>query len=263
MPWVFVSAPRLFSSCREWRLPFILLRGLLTAVASLIVDWAQIQARSLQQLPLADLVALLHVGSQFTNRNQTHVPCIGRCILNHSTAREVPGAYLFGNIQPATHWCVCARLLQLCLTLCDPVTVAHQTPLSKGFFRQEYWSGMPCLSPGYLLNPGIEPASPAPPALQADSLPLSHCGSPRYTLVQFSSVRSLSRVQLFAITWTAARQASLSITNSRSLLKLFSIESVMPSNHLIICRPLLPPSIFSSIRVFSNESVLRIRWPKC
>ena len=63
--------------------------------------------------------------------------------------------------------------------------------------------------------------------------------------------------------WTAAHQASLSITNSQSLLKLTSIESVMPSNHLILCRPFLPPpSIFSSIRVFSNESVLRIRWPK-
>ena len=62
--------------------------------------------------------------------------------------------------------------------------------------------------------------------------------------------------------WTAARQASLSITNSQSLLKLMSIDSVMPSNHLILCRPLLLPSVFPSIRVFSNESVLHIRWPK-
>ena len=78
--------------------------------------------------------------------------------------------------------------------------------------------------------------------------------------VQFSSV---SRVQLFATPWTAARQASRSITNSRSLFKFKSIESVMPSNHLILCRPLLlPPSIFPSIRAFSNESVLLIRWPK-
>ena len=78
-----------------------------------------------------------------------------------------------------------------------------------------------------------------------------------------SSVQSLSHVQLFAIPWTAAHQASLSITNSWSLLKLISIESVMLSNHLILCRPLLlPPSIFPSIRVFSKESVLRIRWPK-
>ena len=81
--------------------------------------------------------------------------------------------------------------------------------------------------------------------------------------VRFNSIQSLSRVQLFAAPWTAVHQASLSITNSQSLLKLTSIESVMPSNHLIVCCPfLLPPSIFPSIRVFSNESVLRIRWPK-
>ena len=81
--------------------------------------------------------------------------------------------------------------------------------------------------------------------------------------IQFSSVQSLSHVQLSETAWTAARQPSLSITNCLSLLKLMSIESVMSSNHLILCRPLLlPPSIFPSIRVFSNESVLRIRWPK-
>ena len=75
--------------------------------------------------------------------------------------------------------------------------------------------------------------------------------------------QSLSRVRLFVTPWTAACQASLSITNSRSLVKLMSIESVMPSNHLILCHPLLlPPSLFPSIRVFSNESVLHIRWPK-
>ena len=78
-----------------------------------------------------------------------------------------------------------------------------------------------------------------------------------------SSVQSLSHAQLFATPWTAVLQASLSTTNSRSLLKLMSIELVMPSNHIILCYPrLLPPSIFPSIRVFSNESVLRIRWPK-
>ena len=80
---------------------------------------------------------------------------------------------------------------------------------------------------------------------------------------QFSSVQSLSRVWLFAIPWTAAHQASLSITNSQSLLKLMCIESVIPSNHLILCRPLLLlPSIYPSIRVLSNESALRIRQPK-
>ena len=82
-------------------------------------------------------------------------------------------------------------------------------------------------------------------------------------MVYSLSVQSLSHVQLFATPWTAARQAFLSFTNSRSLLKLMSIASVMPSNRLILSHPLLlPPSIFPSIRVFSNESVLRIRWPK-
>ena len=81
--------------------------------------------------------------------------------------------------------------------------------------------------------------------------------------IQFSSVQSLSRVQLFATPWIAARQASLSITNSGSLLKLMSIESEMPSNHLILCHPLLLlPPIPPSIRVFSNESTLLMRWPK-
>ena len=79
----------------------------------------------------------------------------------------------------------------------------------------------------------------------------------------FSSVQSLSRVWLFATPWIPVRQASLSITNSRSSLKLTSIESVMPSNHLILCRPLLLlPPIPPSIRVFSNESTLLMRWPK-
>ena len=81
--------------------------------------------------------------------------------------------------------------------------------------------------------------------------------------INISSVQSLSCVRLFATPWTTACQTSLSITNSQSLLKLMSIESLMPSNHLILCYPLLLlPSIFPSIRVFSNESVFCIRWPK-
>ena len=93
----------------------------------------------------------------------------------------------------------------------------------------------------------------------AGSLAYSQCCEYNHS-VQFSSVQLLSRVRLFATPWIAARQASLSITNSRSLLKLMSIESVMPSNHFFLCHPLLlPPSIFSSIRVFSNESAHRIR----
>ena len=81
--------------------------------------------------------------------------------------------------------------------------------------------------------------------------------------MKFSSIQSLSRVRLFENPWTATQQASLSMTNSWSLLKLMNIESVLPSNHLILrCPLLLLPSIFSSIRVFSNESALHIRWPK-
>ena len=84
-----------------------------------------------------------------------------------------------------------------------------------------------------------------------------------FIFLQFSSVQLLSHVRLFATPWITARQASLSITNSRSLPKLMSIELMIPSNHLILCRPLLLlPSIFPSIRVFSKESALHIRWPK-
>ena len=86
---------------------------------------------------------------------------------------------------------------------------------------------------------------------------------PIWSYIQFSSVQSLSHVQLFATPWTAVHQASLSITNSRSLLKLMSIELVTPSNHFILCRPLLLlSSVFPSIRVFSNELVFCIGWPK-
>ena len=109
-----------------------------------------------------------------------------------------------------------------------------------------------CPSPGDLPNPGIKPRSPT---WQAESLPSEPPGSP--------SVQSFSRVRLFATPWIAARQASLSITNSRSSLRLTSIKSVMPSSHLILCRPfLLLPPISPSIRVFSNESTLHMRWPK-
>ena len=100
------------------------------------------------------------------------------------------------------------------------------------------------------ISPGTRLLGPTSSPITAD------CGT-------FSSVQSLSCVQLFETLWTAACQASLSITNSQSLLKLMSIESMMPSKHLILCHPLLLlPSIFSSIRVFSNESAFRIRWPK-
>ena len=91
----------------------------------------------------------------------------------------------------------------------------------------------------------------------------THTHNTESTIHQFNSVQSLNRVRLPATPWTTACQASLSIINSQSLLKLMSIESVMPSNHLLLCRPLLlPPPILPSIRVFSNESVLHLRWPK-
>ena len=119
----------------------------------------------------------------------------------------------------------------------------------------------------------IIPCSPSPtvsksPIYTSVSLLLSHIQGYHYHLSKFhiyvfSSVQSLSHVRLFATPWIAARQASLSITNSRSSLRLTSIKSVMPSSHIILCRPLLLlPPIPPSIRVFSNESTLHMRWPK-
>ena len=130
-------------------------------------------------------------------------------------------------------------------------TVVCQAPLSMQFSRQEYWSELPFPTPGYLLQPGVKPASP------------TLAGGFFYHSIQFSSVQSLSCVRLFATPWIAACQASLSITNPRSLLKLMPIESVMPSSHLILCCPLLLlPPIPPSIRVFPNESTLRMKGPK-
>ena len=149
--------------------------------------------------------------------------------------------------------CVCVHVCMcVCLSAHVPSrihlfetlrTVAHQSPLSMGFHRQGYWRGLPFPTPGDLPDPGM-------------NLHLT-------TSTTFGSVKLLSHVRLFASPWTAAHQASPSITNSQSLLKLMSIELVMPSNHLILCHPrLLLPLIFPSIMVFSNESVLRIKWPK-
>ena len=116
-----------------------------------------------------------------------------------------------------------AKSLQSCLTLCDPIN-------------------------------GSPPGSPIPGILQARTLSNAWKWKVKG--------KSLSHIRLFVTPWTAARQASLSITFSWSLLTLTSIELVMPSNHFILCHPLLMPSIFPNIKVFSNESVLRIRWPK-
>ena len=131
-----------------------------------------------------------------------------------------------------------------------PRTTARQAPLSMGFSRQEYGSGLSCPPQGIF---------PTQNDTCVSCIPCSAGGL--FNIVIF--VQLLSCVRLFLTLWTAACQASLSITISKSLLKLMSIESVMPSNHLILCRPLLlPPSLFHSIRVFCNESVLRIRGPK-
>ena len=151
------------------------------------------------------------------------------------------------------------KSLPTCPTLWDPMDYSLPGSSSMGFSRQEYWSGLPCPLPGDLPNPGLKPHLLSLLHWQAGSLPLLPPGKPREAFV----VRSLSHVWLFATPWTAACQASLSFIISQSLLKLMSIESVMPSNHLFLCYPLLLlPSIFPSIRVFSNESGLHIRWPK-
>ena len=114
------------------------------------------------------------------------------------------------------------------------------------FLKYDYTAAAPPQRAGTARRIRSSPAHPAPEPL-----------------VQFSSVQSLSRVRLFVTPWIAARQASLSITNSQSSLRLMSIESVMPSSHLILCHPLLLlPPIPPSIRVFSNESTLHMRWPK-
>ena len=142
--------------------------------------------------------------------------------------------------------------------------------IAGGFFTswvtmeaQEYWSGEPIPSPGIFLTQGLNTYLLLLLQLQMGSLPLEPPGKPPSVSVSISSVQLLSCVPLFATPWTAARQASLNITNSRNLLKLTFIDLVMPSNHLIFCRPLLLlPSIFPSIRGISYESVLCIRWPK-
>ena len=139
--------------------------------------------------------------------------------------------------------------------------IDYQAFLSMGFSRQEYWHGLPCLPPGYLADPGIKPESLMSPALAGTFFTTN---STREALTNKSVSQFIYSVVPYSATpWTAAHQASLSITNSQSPPKPMSIESMMPPNHLILCHPLLLlPSIFPSIRVFSNETALRIRWPK-
>ena len=130
-----------------------------------------------------------------------------------------------------------------------PWTVSCQTPLSMKFSGQEYENEFPFPTPGDLPDRGVKLCLLCLLHWQADSLPLT----------TWMSVQSFNHVWLFATPWTAAHQPSLSITNARSLLKLMSIKSVMPFNHLVLCHPLLLPSVFPSIRFFSSESVLHIR----
>ena len=145
---------------------------------------------------------------------------------------------------------MCEWVTNSCLTLATPWTMPHQTPLSMEFSRKEYWSGLPFPPPGNLIDPGIKPEFSVSPALEGGYFTTE-------TLLVVSQL--LSPARLFATPWTAALQASLSFTISQILLKLMSIELVMPSNHLVLCHPLLQPSIFPSMprisRVFSNTTV--------
>ena len=159
---------------------------------------------------------------------------------------------------PSLLGCVLSRFSRVQLFV-TPWTIAHLALLSMGFSRQEDWSGRPCPPPGDLPNLGTELASLMSPALAGRFF--TSRATRKALFPTFSSGQLLIHVQFFVPPWTAVHQSSLSITNSLSLLKLMSIESVIPSNHLILCRPLLLlPSVFPSIRVFSNESVLHIRW---
>ena len=151
-----------------------------------------------------------------------------------------------------------AKLLQSCPTLCNPMDCSLPGSSVYGILQARILKWVAISSSRDLPDPGIRSASWAlagrfftsePPGKTTQDLVISY--------FQFSSVQLLSLAQLFATPWTAAHQASLSIANSRSLPKLVSIESVMPSHHLILCRPLfLLPPIPPSIRVFSNESTL-------
>ena len=192
-------------------------------------------------------------------RNRIGISCIsGRFFISWATT-EAPEHSLVKSLSR----------VQLFAT---PWIVACLSPLSMGFSRQEYWSGLPFPSPGDLPDPVIEPRSPI---LQAGSLPSEPPGKPRQQSLTlpyvffFSFIRLLlsnslnnvvhllSHVWLFSTPWT-----SLPFTISWSFLKLMSIESVILSDHLVLCHPLLLPPVFPSIRVFSDESALCIRCPK-
>ena len=143
-----------------------------------------------------------------------------------------------------------AKSLQSCLTLCDPMNHSPLGSSVHGILQSRIRSGLPCPSPEDLPNPGITPSSLSSPAL-AGGFFTTCTAWEAWSDQECVIVWSLSRVSFFATPWTAACQASLSFSISQILLKLMSTESVMPSNCLILCRPLLLlPSIFPSIRVF-------------
>ena len=157
--------------------------------------------------------------------------------LSITSSRSSPKLMSIKSVMPSSHLILCRPLLLLPRNSSQHQSLSNESGLLMRW--PKYWS------------------------FSFSIFPLQHMKKLEWTSVQFSSVQSLSRVWLFATPWNAACQASLSITNSRSSLKLTSMESVMPSSHLILCCPLflLPPTP-PSIRVFSNESTLRMRWPK-
>ena len=153
-----------------------------------------------------------------------------------------------------------AQLLHSCLTLCDLMDCSLPGSSVHGILQARIleWVAMPSSRESSQPRDGTSISMP----LASASRFFTTSAPWKAHSTSCSSVQLLSCVLLFVTPWTAACQASLSITNSQSLPKLMSIESEMPPNHLILCQPLLlPPSIFPSIRVFSNESVLCIRWP--
>ena len=203
------------------------------------------------------------------NRYWTHTPCIRRQSFNHWTVREVT-TQLFLKIDISqTFWNILV-IMRAYITLCK-----NELWHFQGKYKLINWIFMSvlnnqqnifkhlCICKTFLKRGKFKGKSIQEGEKQRVDIKICWLQHPGNFLVQFSSVQWLSHVQLFATPWTAARHASLCITNAQSLPKLMSIESVMPSNQLILCRPLLLlPSIFPRIRVSSNESVLHIRWLK-
>ena len=194
------------------------------------------------------------MGSPGWHLEQRPHACFGR--YNTQLYSEFSHAICHGRVFSVV---LCEVLVaQLCPTLCDPMDYNLTGSSVHGVLQARIleWVAIFLLQ-GIFSTQGSNLHTLCLLCCRQILYLLSHQGSP------FSSVQLLSSGRLFATPWTAACQASLSITNSRSLPKLMSIELVMPSNYLILCHPLLLlPSIFPSIRVFSKESALRIRWPK-